>query len=256
MVAHRSTNKAGVALIKEFEGLRLEAYDDAEPNRKLTRDTPLSSIKGTLTIGIGHTGPDVYPGQKITEAAALDLFDIDNDEAEDDVMAAVGSTKLSGNQFAACVSLAYNIGGGAFNKSTVAKCLRRGDYTGAADAFKRWNKVKDPATKKLVVSPGLTRRRAAEVALFLTPDHEAQQELIPKERPTTTPAEVVEAPAEKDIVQATIAKVTGVTAVAAGGWKAVEDTGIGAIPLYVLGGIAGVAAVFLLRKQIKKWIVG
>lgn len=254
-MVHRSTNKAGVALIKEFEGLRLEAYDDAEPNRKLTRDTPRSSIKGTLTIGIGHTGPDVYPGQKITEATALDLFDTDNDEAEGDVVMAVGDQALSDNQFAACVSLAYNIGGRAFHNSTVAKCLRRGDYTGAANAFKRWNKVRD-ANGKLVVSAGLTRRRAAEVALFLTPDHEGQQELIPRERPTTTPAEVVEAPAEKDIVQATIAKVTGVTAVAAGGWKAVEDTGIGAIPLYVLGGIAVTAAAFLLRKQIKKWIVG
>ena len=49
-------------MIKSFEGLRLESYDDLQPSKPARL---LTTIKGTLTIGYGHT-KDVYIGQVIT----------------------------------------------------------------------------------------------------------------------------------------------------------------------------------------------
>src|SRR5262249_44588252 len=61
----------------------------------------------------------------------------------------------------------YNIGLGAFVKSTALKRLNAGDRLGAADAIELWNK--GHVNGKLVILPGLARRRAAERALFLQP---------------------------------------------------------------------------------------
>ena len=54
------------AKITEWEGEVLYAYDDAN-GRKIG---PGGAVAGTLTIGVGHTGPDVRPGQTITKAQA------------------------------------------------------------------------------------------------------------------------------------------------------------------------------------------
>lgn len=66
------------------------------------------------------------------------------------------------NQTAAFVSLAYNIGPGAFCKSTVAKRWRAGDHSGACRAIEMWNKAGGN------VLPGLVRRRADERRLCET----------------------------------------------------------------------------------------
>lgn len=64
-------------------------------------------------------------------------------------------------QLIAAVSLAYNIGPAAYNRSTVAKRFSSGDWKGACDAFLRWNKAGGR-----VVS-GLTKRREAERRICL-----------------------------------------------------------------------------------------
>ena len=71
--------------------------------------------------------------------------------------------KITDNQFAALVSLAYNIGVSAFGGSTLLSYLNKGNYSAAADQFARWNKGGGK------VLAGLTRRREAERKLFLTP---------------------------------------------------------------------------------------
>jgi lysozyme len=58
------------------------------------------------------------------------------------------------------VSLAYNIGSGAFGQSTLLKKHIAGDYAGAAREFAKWNKAAGQ------VLAGLTKRRAAEAALY------------------------------------------------------------------------------------------
>jgi len=144
----RSVNQAGVALVKAFEGLRLDAYEDEV---------------GIWTIGYGHTGlvhndGTVFEGRTITVAEAENLLQYDLQNFAKRVEAGA-TVLLSDNQFAALVSFDFNTGG--FLGSTLQKKLNDKDYAGAADEFLRWNKAKG---KELA---GLTRRRKSERNLFL-----------------------------------------------------------------------------------------
>lgn len=143
--AARSTSDKGIALIKEFEGLRLQAYPDPA-----TGGEP-------WTIGVGHTG-GVRRGDVITEAQA-DTFlraDLGRFEAAVNKLAPVTTQ----DQFDALVSLAFNVGEGNLASSTLLRKHNAADYDGAAAEFGRWNKA---AGK---VMAGLTRRRAAEASLY------------------------------------------------------------------------------------------
>lgn len=145
------TSENGIELLKRFEGLELEAYQD---------------IAGIWTIGYGHTGPDVQPGMKLTEREAEELLRRDLKSREQAVSSAV-KVSLNQNEFDALVSFVYNVGAAAFRGSTALKRLNRSDRIGAADALTWWNKATVGGVLREVL--GLTRRRAAERALFLTP---------------------------------------------------------------------------------------
>lgn len=69
---------------------------------------------------------------------------------------------LTQGQFDALVSFTYNLGARSLSTSTLLRKLNAGDYAGAADEFMRWNKAGGK------VLNGLTRRREAERALFLS----------------------------------------------------------------------------------------
>ncbi|MCY1305462.1 Lysozyme RrrD [compost metagenome] len=69
---------------------------------------------------------------------------------------------LSQGQFDALASFVFNLGSGNLQCSTLLRKLNAKDYAGAADEFPRWNKAGGK------VLAGLTRRRAAERALFLS----------------------------------------------------------------------------------------
>lgn len=142
-------NRAGLDLIKSFESLRLTAYRD-----------PV----GIWTIGYGHTGPDVYPGLEISKIEAEQLLADDLRMSEESVRELV-SVSLNDNQFAALVSFAFNVGGGALKGSTLRKKLNQKDYRGAAGEFSKW--VYGTIKGKKVLLPGLVRRRAQERNLFL-----------------------------------------------------------------------------------------
>ncbi len=145
------TNAAALDIIKRFEGLELEAY---------------LCPADVWTIGYGHTGADVKPGRKITEAEAEDILRKDLRKFEDSVESMI-KVDVNENEFGACVSLTYNIGPGNFQSSTVLRKLNAGERAAAADAFEMWNKATVNGEK--VVLEGLKRRRAAEKGLFLTP---------------------------------------------------------------------------------------
>lgn len=142
----------GLDLIKSFEGLFLDAY---------------YCPAGVLTIGYGHTGKDVSPGQHITEDQAKALLARDLEDVERGVRARLRRAPNE-NQLAACVSLAFNIGLGGFGKSSVARLHDAGDFAGAARAFLLWNKATS-SDGRLRELKGLTRRRAAEADLYLLP---------------------------------------------------------------------------------------
>lgn len=143
------TSPKGIALIKEFEGLELEAYPDP------------ATGADPITIGYGHTGPEVHLGMTITEAQAEAYLVADLEKFERAVEQAV-TVPMTQEQFDACVSLCYNIGPWNFKTSSVVKLLNAGDAQGAADIFPKWNK----ANKKVMA--GLIRRRNAERELFLS----------------------------------------------------------------------------------------
>jgi len=139
----------GLALIKDFEGLELEAYQD---------------IVGVWTIGYGHTDhagpPEVTPGLTITEDEAEDILRNDLGQYENAVSKAV-KVDITQNMFDALVSITYNIGVNGMKGSTFIKRLNQKDYLGCAEAMQWWNKAGGQ-----VVS-GLKRRREAEADLFL-----------------------------------------------------------------------------------------
>ncbi len=144
------TSENGIALIRRWEGLELESYQD---------------IAGVWTIGYGHT-ETAGPNQKISEREAEDLLKRDLEPRE----RAVGdltSVSLNQNEFDALVSFVYNVGVGAYKNSTARKRLNRGDRVGAAEALTWFNKATIGGVLREV--NGLKRRRASEQALFLTP---------------------------------------------------------------------------------------
>lgn len=138
-------NKAGLDIIKEYEGCILKAY--LCPAR-------------VWTIGYGHTGDDVHNGLVITKEQAEDLLKKDLAVFEKEVTKAVGNSPTNENQFSAFVSLSYNIGSSAFAKSSALREHKAGNYQLAAAKMLLWNKSGGR------VLAGLIRRRKAEAALY------------------------------------------------------------------------------------------
>lgn len=147
----------GEKLIKNFEGLRLNAYRDSA---------------GVWTIGYGstryHDGKPVRPGDKLaSELQAETLFKNTLGQYVTAVNQFV-KVLLNQNQFDALVSFTYNEGIGALQKSTLLKQLNTHNYESAADQFLAWNKVTNAATGQKVVLDALVKRRAKERQLFLS----------------------------------------------------------------------------------------
>lgn len=141
------TSARGIALIKEFEGFRAKAYQDAV---------------GVWTIGYGFT-KGVRPGDTMSRAQAEARLREELIAYEHGVLRAVHG-QATQSQFDALVSFAFNVGVAGMSKSTVIKRHNEGNYQAAARAFGLWNKAGGR------VLNGLTRRRAAESALYLTPE--------------------------------------------------------------------------------------
>lgn len=192
--------------IAEWEGVVLYAYDDATGKQA----RPGLQIKGTLTIGIGHTGPDVAIGQTITRERADALLANDLNAAERTVESAV-KVPLSDPQFGTLVSFCFNAGAGAFLSSTLLKKLNQGRYELVPAELMKWTKTH--ISGKLVQSPGLVSRRTKEAAywssgVMMTPASESQQSSVPvKDGPNWFTSETV---------STGVTAVSGASALAAG----------------------------------------
>lgn len=148
----RHIHRYGLEKIKSFEGFRGEAYQDST---------------GVWTIGYGHTAAAGAPfpekGMSISKEEAEILLRKDLEIYEKAVTNLV-QVPVNDNQFAALVSLCFNIGVGAFSKSTLLKKLNLGLYEEAGAQFMRWTKAKGQ------VLQGLVNRRYAESALWFKND--------------------------------------------------------------------------------------
>lgn len=131
--------------VKKWEGCRLTAYRD---------------VAGVWTCGYGATGADVVEGATWTEAQATARLERDLGRARDAVNRLV-KVNLSASEQAALMSLVFNIGEGAFEKSTLLWKLNSNDRLGAASEFIRWHHAGGKPSR------GLMRRRLDEAALFL-----------------------------------------------------------------------------------------
>lgn len=169
------TSKAGLDLIKKWEGCRLKAYRDSA---------------GVLTIGYGLTSAagiiPVTEGLTITQAQADDYLARALVKYEAAVEKAI-TRPMTQPQFDAMTSLCYNIGPGEFPGSSVARRFNEGNISGAADAFLMWTKA---GGKEL---QGLVKRRHDERKLFLSAGKPVEaapqpQAPIPPPAPETPPA--------------------------------------------------------------------
>ena len=216
-------NQATVDLVKEFEGFSAKAY---------------KCPAGIWTIGYGTTaaaGVGITPSEGMT---------ISRSDAEKYLHAALAkftaqiipsiTAPANENEFGAFVSLAYNIGPGAFKKSSALRSFNAGDKEGAAKAILLWNKAGGKVLK------GLTRRRDAERKLFLTPMGGEFEGRTSVAQSTTVQASTIQ-----------IASGAGAGVAAVGALD-----GTAQIVALVFAGIVVLAALWVMRERIKKWAEG
>lgn len=142
------TSKQGRELIERNEGCVLHAYRD---------------VVGVLTIGYGCTGRGIYEGMTITQSQADQML---SDRLSSEFDPGVNKAAKFGpsntqNQFDAMISLEFNIGIGAFSKSSVVRYHNLGNYKQAANSFLLWNKAGGRVLAALI------RRRNEERNLYL-----------------------------------------------------------------------------------------
>ena len=220
-------NKAGIDLIKEFEGLRMEAY---------------KCPAGVWTIGYGTTG---RAGVGIKPAAGMVITEAEAEWYLEQAVAkfaagveAVVTAPIDENEFASMTSLAYNIGLSGFRKSSALRHFNAGDKAKAAAAIKLWNKAGGK------VMAGLVRRRDAEVELFWTPVL-----VEPAEPPQGRTSAAQSRTVQSSVMQ-------GATAVggAVGALNSLDGTAqiIALLGCFVIGALA----MFILRERLRKWAGG
>jgi GH24 family phage-related lysozyme (muramidase) len=142
-------SQEGLALIKRWEGCKLTSYQDSV---------------GVWTIGYGITTNAglgvIKKGMTITQKQADEWLLVALAKYEKTVQDSI-KRPITQPQYDAMVSLCYNIGQGAFAKSSVVRKFNAGDTTEAADAFLMWVKAGGVTLK------GLENRRKDERKHFL-----------------------------------------------------------------------------------------
>lgn len=236
----------GRALIKQFEGFREIAYQD---------------VVGVWTVGFGFTR-GVTPGQHMTLAQAEARLITELLGYEQAVLSGC-TLEPNQNQLDAMCSLAWNIGIAGFLRSTVLRAHNRGDFQSASRAFGLWNKAGGREWA------GLTRRRAAEAALYLEPAPGLVQRVVEGTIPAAQAGEVPPPPPAQAMPQqidhesglgasginraATIAGTTAATVGAVSSIKqSVSDLGGWVVPLLCVAVVALAGYIIWQRWQQRK----
>ena len=216
-------NRATVDLVKEFEGFSAKAY---------------KCPAGIWTIGYGTTanaGVGITPkeGMTISKSDAEAYLQAGLEKFADQIEPSI-TAPVNENEFGAFVSLAYNIGPGAFRKSSALRHFNEGDKAKAASALLLWNKAGGKVLK------GLTRRREAERKLFLTPVGGEFEGRTSVAQSTTLQASAVQ-----------VASGAGASVAAVGALD-----GTAQIVALVFAGVVVLAALWIMRERLKKWAEG
>lgn len=216
-------NQATIDLVKEFEGFRAKAY-------KCPANVWTIGYGTTASAGVGITPKD---GMTITEAEAEGYLKATLDKFADQIAPSI-TAPINENEFGAFLSLAYNIGTGAFKKSSALKHFNAGDKEKAAASVLLWNKAAGKVLK------GLVRRREAERKLFLTPVDGKFEGRTNVAQSTTVQASAVQ-----------IASGAGAGIAAVGALD-----GTAQIVALVFAGVVVLAALWIMRERLKKWSEG
>jgi lysozyme len=220
-------NQAGIELIKAWEGCKLKAYKD---------------VAGVWTVGYGLTSRagfiEVGPDTVLTQDEADWYLEQVVDKFASDIRPMIAG-QINENQFAAFVSLAYNIGVGAFKRSSALKHFNAGRIELVPDAMRMWKKAGGKTVQ------GLINRREAEVSLFLKPVAKPAPVVAPKQRST---------PAQSRTVQASVAQAASAVGGAVGAVNMLDGTA----QIVALAGffIVAALALFIMRERIKAFAAG
>lgn len=133
--------------IEEFEGVRYQAYRD---------------VVGVLTVCAGSTGPQVKAGKTYTKEECTKMTDEDVKKHMHEVLKHSPHLVYHPIVLASMTSFTYNVGGGAYGKSTIKKLINEGKFTEACNFLPRYKY----AGGKVV--NGLVKRRAVEQEICLS----------------------------------------------------------------------------------------
>ncbi|EIF3678915.1 lysozyme [Salmonella enterica] len=152
-IKHLITGGAGAVAIA---AALLGGHDGLEGRRY----TPYRDVAGVLTVCDGHTGKDIIPGKRYTDAECDALLnkDLKRVKAQVDPLIKVS---IPESERAAFYSFAYNVGTGAFARSTLLKKLNAGDHAGACNELKRWTYAGGRQWKGLVTRREIEREVCA-----------------------------------------------------------------------------------------------
>lgn len=136
----------GVALIQQFEGFSQHLY---------------RCPAGYLTIGFGHVvrREEVFAQKGMTrqEAATLLMRDV---AAAERALGRLVTVPLTQGQWDALTSFIFNLGAGAFQRSTLRRKINRSEHGEVPQELQKWVWA---GGRKL---RGLVHRRVAEAALY------------------------------------------------------------------------------------------
>ena len=133
-------------LVKRFEGSKLKAYQDST---------------GVWTIGVGHTGKDVWAGLTWTQAEVDMHLTLDLQDAQHSLMLYSPALQNPGT-IEALTSFVFNLGIGSYRISTLCKYINAFLWDMAKLEIVKWDHAGG------VVVPGLLIRRQMEASLINT----------------------------------------------------------------------------------------
>jgi len=204
----RPIPQQAIDFIKAHEGWRSRAY---------------ICPAGKLTIGWGHTGPDVHKGWVIPKVKGEELLAADLQDAARKLRACAGAVidELTDNQYAALLSFVLNLG--AVSSWTIWKVLKARAFEQVPVQLIRFVYGTDPKTGKKVKMSGLVTRRAEEVKLWSTDEPGSVDESPPSS--TTRAIETPPTPMEKPLPtsKSFVASCAAAVATAPVAVKAVSD---------------------------------
>ncbi|ECJ2227632.1 lysozyme [Salmonella enterica] len=143
---------AGGASAVAIAAAMLGSHDGLEGRRYV----PYRDVAGVLTICDGHTGKDIIPGRRYNDAECDALLNKDLAQVAARIDPLI-KVSIPNSERAALYSFAYNVGTGAFAKSTLLKKLNAVDHAGACNELKRWTYAGGRQWKGLVTRREIER---------------------------------------------------------------------------------------------------